>query len=499
MKTNNIKRSVFRIVLITILCISILLAAAAVAAWWFVVASNVRTEITIEAGTESFREEDFLKKDYGLKIAIVEGKETINLRKPGDYPVKFTYCGRAFGAMLKVRDTVSPEAEVRALEALSVSMPAPEDFIVTVRDATHVTVEFLREPDGNRAGEQRVSLLLTDEGGNTVVVQTTLNVTVDSEAPVIEGVTDLVAYLGHEIDYLSHVTVSDDVDEAPVLTVDDSKVELADGKYEIIYRCVDTSGNESTATAVLTVVEDHTAPVILGVNPISLYAGSTVSYRSGILVTDDKDERPLLKIDSSGVDLSKPGSYEVRYIATDAAGNETVMTAAVTVAEKKDTFVEEDKINEAADKILKGIIEDGMTDREKVEAIYRWEKKYLRYTGFSDKTDWMQAAYEMLVKKKGDCFNYYAVSKLLFDRLNIPNITVLRSADSVRGTKHYWSLVSVDGGQSWYHFDGTPHAAGEAGRKNFCLVTDAYLDDYDRLHPGYYTRDRSLYPATPEE
>ena len=32
------------------------------------------------------------------------------------------------------------------------------------------------------------------------------------------------------------------------------------------------------------------------------------------------------------------------------------------------------------------------------------------------------------------------------------------------------------------------------------IVTDAYLDNYDEYyHHGYYARDKSLYPATPEE
>lgn len=87
----------------------------------------------------------------------------------------------------------------------------------------------------------------------------------------------------------------------------------------------------------------------------------------------------------------------------------------------------------------------------------------------------------------------------MFERLNLPNITVLRSEESVRSGAHYWSLVSVDGGETYYHYDATPKSVNYGGNRNFCLVTDAVLDAYDRYYPGYYTRDRNLYPATPEE
>ena len=379
-------------------------------------------------------------------------------------------------------------------------MPEPEDFILEIQDVTAVTAAYVREPDMTKEGEQTVLLLLTDESGNTAQVQASLTVIFDKAAPVIEGVKPLRLYLGQEIDYLDGISIRDDLDEAPVLTVDDSRADLTRaGEYEIIYVGRDVAGNEVRESTTLTIIEDNTAPVILGVNPISLYAGSTVAYRSGILVTDDQDDAPKLTVDSSQVDLSRPGEYELIYRATDAAGNESSITTTVTVTEKKANYVDEQTIYAKADELLAKIVTEEMTDREKVEAIYRWGKRNLTYNGTSDKTDWLQAAYRMMTRRSGDCFSYYAVAKLMFDRLGLPNITVRRSADSVRTGSHYWNLVSVDGGETYYHYDSTPRSSSYGGSRNFCLVTDAFLDAYDRYYPGYYTRDRSLYPATPEE
>ena len=136
-----------------------------------------------------------------------------------------------------------------------------------------------------------------------------------------------------------------------------------------------------------------------------------------------------------------------------------------------------------------------MTKREQVEAIYDWMRSSCSYSGHSEKTDFIQGAYVMLTERSGDCFNFYALSKLLFDRLGIDNIDVRKVKNYTGDSDHYWSLVSLDGGQTWYHFDSTPRVgAGD----DFCLVTDAFLDAYSAEHNNCHNRDTSLYPATPE-
>ena len=152
-------------------------------------------------------------------------------------------------------------------------------------------------------------------------------------------------------DSLDGVTAMDDRDLAMEITVDTSKVDLnAIGTYDITYSVTDAAGNTTTAASTVTVTDDNTAPVIQGVHNISLYLGSAVSYRKGVVVTDDKDPSPKLDIDSSQVDLSNPGTYPLVYTARDMTGNETRLEVTVTVAEKPAAFVDEETIN------TKGII-----------------------------------------------------------------------------------------------------------------------------------------------
>ena len=245
---------------------------------------------------------------------------------------------------------------------------------------------------------------------------------------------------------------------------------------------------------------DTEAPVILGAQDLTVYTGGTVSYKTGVVVTDNVDVRPFLTIDNSKVDLNKPGVYPVTYIANDAAGNRSSVTIQLTVLARPEGYVDPEVIYAKADAILAQFIRPGMTDREKAEAVYVWTRRSVHLTygsapaGFvHEEADWLQVAYQMLNKDvpKGDCFYFFAVQKLLLQRLNIPTIDCEKIYDGE--SHHYWLLVSVDGGNSYYHFDNV-------WSKSLCLVTDAELDAFSAAiesHP--FNRNPSLYPATPTE
>ena len=264
---------------------------------------------------------------------------------------------------------------------------------------------------------------------------------------------------------------------------------------------VGSSVPASSSTPSSSAVKDTQAPVITGAKDLEVYVGDAVSYKSGVSVTDDMDAKPELKIDNSKVDLTKPGVYEVTYTATDATGNTCApITVKLTVKVKPENFVDPEVIYAKADSILEKFIRDDMTDREKAEAVYVWTRRSVHLTygsapkGFDhESADWLQTAYQLLNKDvpKGDCFYFFAVQKLLLQRLNIPTIDCEKIYDG--DSHHYWLLVSVDGGKSYYHFDNV-------WSKELCLVTDAQLNAFSAAvdsHP--FNRNESLYPATPTE
>lgn len=239
---------------------------------------------------------------------------------------------------------------------------------------------------------------------------------------------------------------------------------------------------------------DSTTPKIMGVQDIVVYAGDAIAYRKGITVTDETDPHPELYVDSSAVDQTTPGVYTVIYTVSDAAGNTATKKASVTVLNKEPGYQSLETIYEAADSLLSSILSENMTVREKVETVYVWARSNIGYGGHSDRADWRQTAYTTIHELRGDCYGYFAVTKLLFERLNIPNIDVQKVRNYDTDSDHFWSMVSVDGGRTWYHFDATPRV-GDGD--NFCLVTDAFLDAYSKDHKNCHNRDKTLYPPTP--
>ncbi len=480
---------------ITVIILSVVFLACAGLLTWQVFCHNVRPSVAIELGGQ-VSARDFLLWPWNFEVSFQTDLPQACITKAGNYPVVLRYLGRTYQSVLQVRDTTAPTGTVQDLTVYSSQSVQPEDFIISVEDKSPVSVSFLEAPDMTRAGAQALTILLTDEAGNTATLPARLTVIVDHEAPTIEGAADAVWYMGQPLDLLDGVTVADDQDPAPVLTLDRSGLDTSkEGRYQITYTATDAAGNRATQTVVITVVEDRTAPQLFGVRNLTVYAGGTIAYRSNVTVSDDKDPDPVLKVDASKVNLMVPGDYTAVYRAIDAAGNETLRQITVTVAQRPDNYIEESVIISAADGELAKIITDGMTNREKVEAVYNWTLEHCAY-GSMEHTDWMQAAYSMMDQGIGDCFGYYAVCRLFFERLGLPNYTIQRDPASVRPTTHFWSLVSLDGGKTYYHFDSSPHIPPIM---NTCLITDAQCEEFNAMRPGYYDYDKSQYPATPEE
>lgn len=351
----------------------------------------------------------------------------------------------------------------------------------------------------------------------------------DHEAPEITGVKDrVVVYEDYTEDEMDEaikdgVETIDNMDkgrQAPKLSIrvfDEVGTELEGptypaGTYRIVYYCQDRNKNE--ALPVETVLEvrpaDHEAPVIEGAHDITVAVNGTVSYRDGVTVTDNVDEEVELRIDSSAVDLTKPGEYPVRYFATDLRGNEASVTITVTVTETvtlpddvgdvtvtgtaADTAnVTLDELNAVTDQVLGKIVTNGMSQKQKAKAIYDYVHNHIKYVGTSDKSSWVNAAYVGFTRGRGDCYNYFACSKALLTRAGIANVDLQRVGGNSR---HYWQLVNV--GSGYYHFDACPHP-NSYPLYSFLLTeaqVRAYTEQCSSVRKNYYVYDYDACPVT---
>ncbi len=473
---------------------------------YLVLFNNIEKVLVVQAGS-MVEASDFKKLDIPLPTKIQTGLSDGCTKVPGEYKVEVSYCFKKYYSKIQVVDSVRPILETKDIDAFAGRMPEAKAFVKKVIDGTEVRFTYVQEPDMTKEGEQIVKIQATDLGGNTTTAEAKVNVIIDTVAPVIDSPEELIVLIGIPTDITTLVKVTDDKDTAPVLDFmavkkDESEIITADeidqtveGEYTVTLKATDGAGNETEKITVLKVVDDKEAPRILGVQTKSLYLGSTISYRKGIVVEDNYDAAPKLSIDSSAVDLSKPGVYDLVYSATDAIGNVSSVTTTVTVKEKPDTYVEEEIILAEVDKILEDIIKENMTTKEKVNAVYDWITAHGRYRGTEDKNDRLQAAYVLLTTGIGDCYNFYALSSVMLDQLNIPNVEIKRSPNSVRRSRHWWNLVSIDGGETYYHFDTCPQYGC---RIRVCLSNDATLEKCNKITAGYYTYDKELYPVVPD-
>ena len=370
---------------------------------------HLKSTVTVEAGAASCDPADFLEDEAKAdEISFFSGIDEVNFSVPGSYKVKLLYEEKQYDGTIEVVDTIAPKGVTQDIAIWLGDSVEPEDMLKSIDDATEVAVTWEEAPDLEKVGEQSVTVLLTDAGGNTQKLSATLTVNIDKEPPEILGAADQEVMLG-----------------------------------------------------------------------------DSVSYRSGVTVKDNKDDQVELTIDTSEVNLNETGSYPVVYTATDQAGNQSTVTVTIVVRDAT-----QQKVIQLADELLDRITTPEMSDKEKCRAIYDWAKTNITYVNTASKSDVYQGAYEGFTQRRGDCYTYYAVATVLFDRLGYPNMKVER-IDST----HYWCLVDI--GEGWYHFDCSPRRKGHP--VDTCLVPDSVLEKYSREEiEGYYDFDHSLYPERGE-
>lgn len=374
-------------------------------------------------------------------------------------------------------------------------------------------VEYLTIEAGTHPTPQ---MFLADAGdyGDLVAFKTdmsTINVNIPGEYPLVITVgnrdyetvmqiLDRTPPTATAVSYTTEVGVLPDASALVTDITDVSEVTVSyaqepdvtkGGITEALVNLIDTYGNTSTVLVELRVTADEEPPVIEGAVDLEYFLGASISYKSGITVTDNETANPKLAVDNSQVDTSAEGTYPVTYTATDDAGNTASVTVNLTLKKKPKDYVDEETVYELAQEVLNKITDDSMTDIEVAFAIYQWTKTNIAYTGSSDKSSWVKGAHQAFTKKSGDCFNYFAAAKALYDVAGIENVDVVKSDTS--HSSHFWSLINL--GDGWYHVDCTPRR--KVGY--FFMNTDAELEAYSKNNKNSHIFDTDAYPERATE
>lgn len=392
-----------RALIASVIFLVILLAGLLI---YWITWNPVKPNVTLEAG-EQITLDAFLENSGAEFVTDIS---KIDYTKTGVHDIVIRINNREFSSWLTIVDTIAPTATPVEVTTKAGILPDASSCVTDIKDYSGVTVKYKTEPDVSEGADIEVVLVLTDKAGNTAEVKSVIHVVADEEAPVISGAEDKTIVLGE-----------------------------------------------------------------------------SVSYRSGVTVTDNEDENPTLTIDNSKVELDKVGKYEVTYTATDAAGNSSSVTITLTIKEKPSGYVDEATVMAKAQEILASITNESMSKMEVAFAIYRWTNRNIGYVDSSDKSSWIKGAYQAFTKRSGDCYNYFAAAKALFAAAGIETVDVVKSDTS--HSRHYWSLINI--GTGWYHVDCTPRkGSGDL----FFMVTDEELEAYSKQHNNSHIFDTSAYP-----
>ena len=173
----------------------------------------------------------------------------------GDYPVTLRVDRQSFGLTLAVADTIPPTAKAVGCEGQPGQVWTPEDFTRDIFDRSEVTLRFLEQPDFFLKGTQNITVIITDEGGNTAEIKATLKITGDAVTPIIVGARDIETERYSAIAYRAGVKAYDARGNEIELQVDNSGVDTDfPGEYSALYSAVDGAGQLVEARVKVTVL-----------------------------------------------------------------------------------------------------------------------------------------------------------------------------------------------------------------------------------------------------
>ena len=217
---------------------------------------NIVSHVTIECG-ETIKKSAFFKSplfDYD-KAEFSVDLDKIDTKIPQEVEMEVSVYNVKAPVKLSIVDTLAPTCTV-VPQVIFANEEVPEvtECVTDVYDIQNpISVEYLTAPDMSCTNDSVVYCKLEDVSGNINIVEVPFKVTKDVTPPVIEGAKNMTAFIGDTLKYRDGVTVTDDYDKAPVLTIDNSAVNMkAAGTYKVTYTAVDAAGNMSSEDITLT-------------------------------------------------------------------------------------------------------------------------------------------------------------------------------------------------------------------------------------------------------
>ncbi len=217
----------------------------------------MRESVTLELGGTLLPEDILLAPQQDITRLDMEELKALTSAAPGTYTLE---AGNAVCAVT-VQDTTAPVLQLREVQRVPGSKVEMEDFIVNATDASgDVDLRFVGEtPDSSEKGTYTIAIEAEDGSGNVTRKGTTLWITSDAVAPVIQGVKNSFVVEKHgAVDFLEGALAFDNIDGLCDVTVDTSALDVdTAGTYYITYYAEDSSGNVGSLKRKVEVLHDE--------------------------------------------------------------------------------------------------------------------------------------------------------------------------------------------------------------------------------------------------
>ena len=179
-----------------------------------------------------------------------QSSHEIEINSVVDYTVVYKYKDEKRILKVQVVDTTPPEFEVQDQTVALNQTIDPKYLVKNIKDVTKTTVTFQEKYTFNKAGEQQVEVVVTDEAQNKTVKTAKVK-----EAPeIIAGNVSII--VGTKTDLKSLVSAKDNFDKEPSIDVVANDFDVnKKGNYEIKYIAKDAAGNQSEKTITIQVID----------------------------------------------------------------------------------------------------------------------------------------------------------------------------------------------------------------------------------------------------
>jgi len=234
-----------------------------------------------------------------------------------------------------VVDTTTPDLTIpedQIVEATSIEETLVEIGEAEVYDITGISSITNNAPEMFSLGSTVVTWVSIDSNGNTTTSEQTITI-VDTIPPSIFVPSDIVAEAVDPV--LNFIELGDATtyDHVGIESVTNDKPDsFSFGSTTVTWTAVDTSGNISTGTQLVTIV-DTTIPEIVAPSDVIVEATGISSTVVEIGEATIYDIIQVYTITSDSPDTFPLGETVITWTATDSSGNSAIATQTVTVVD----------------------------------------------------------------------------------------------------------------------------------------------------------------------